>query len=185
MNFFGSVSPGMIISFKLEQIALTSPEVFIKDTYTPSSFEKTLTSPNYFMIVALSPLDTNSVTFNGAHQKSLPSSSFTVLYWFKRHSVYMFPPIFTISSSLQPSSSFICFLQFSLFLHLFNSLPRFYFLHFIIQVFFHSMKFNSVHMNLEHKVFVDLSEWNIFVFHPVSSSNGTEVFFWIHGTLNW
>jgi len=72
------------------------------------------------MIVALSPLDTNSVTFNGAHQKYLPSSSFTVLH---TH----------IGSK---DIVFIRFLQFSIFLHLFNYFPRFYFLHFIIQVFF-------------------------------------------------
>jgi len=42
-----------------EQIALTSSEVSLKDTHTPSSLEKILTSLNYFMTVALSTLDTN------------------------------------------------------------------------------------------------------------------------------
>jgi len=42
----------------LEQIALTSPKVLLKDIHIPSSLKKTLTSLNYFMIGALYPLDT-------------------------------------------------------------------------------------------------------------------------------
>jgi len=44
--------------FLKEQIALTSPEVLLKDIHFPSGLGKTLTSHNYFMIVAFSPLDT-------------------------------------------------------------------------------------------------------------------------------
>jgi hypothetical protein len=51
-----------LVYFK-EQIALTSPEVLLKDTHTLSSLEKTLTSLNYFMIEALSPLNTNVCYF--------------------------------------------------------------------------------------------------------------------------